>query len=121
MLHRAGLDRAVAVLPEAEQTFFEQFLLAQCPEGGVGPSDDRNARQVEQVRLICLGIDEDTSTESLVRKPPANRRPQPLKNGLARMQEDHIRGVLGLEDGQAVATGWLVALQERPEEIQRPW
>jgi hypothetical protein len=44
VLHRAGLDRAVAVLPEAEQTFFEQFLLLQCPEGGVGPSDDRKGR-----------------------------------------------------------------------------
>ena len=121
MLHRAWLDRAVAALPEAKQAFFEQFLLLQCTKGGVGPSDDRNARQVEQVRLIRLGIDEDTSTESLVREPFADRRPQPLKDGLTRMQEDHIRGVLGLEDGQAVATAWLVALQERPEEIQRPW
>ena len=99
MLHRAWLDRAVAVLPEAEQTFIEQFHLLQCSKEGVGPSDDRNARQVEEIRLICLGIDEDASTESLVREPPEDRRPQPFKEGLTRMQEDHIRGVLGLEDG----------------------
>ena len=121
MLHRAWLDRAVAVLPEAKQAFFEQFLLLQCTKGGVGPSDDRNARQVEQVRLIRLRIDEDTSTESLVCEPPAERRPQPLKDGLTRMQEDHIGGVLGLEDSETVPTAWLVALQESPEEIQRTW
>ena len=111
MLHRAWLDRTVAVLPEAEQTFFEQFRFCQRWEGGIGPSDDQNTRHVKQVRLICLGINEDTSTESLVREPPADRRPQPLKNGLTRMQEDHIGGILGLDDGQTVATGWLVALK----------
>src|SRR5208337_2145562 len=73
MLHEAWLDRAVAVLAEAEQTFFEQILLAQCPERGVGLSDDRNAGQVEQVGLIRLGIDENTTAEGFVRESPANR------------------------------------------------
>ena len=91
MLHRAWLNLAIAVLPETKQTFFEQFLPLHAPEGGVGPSYDRSACQVEKVRLVCLGIDKDTFTESLVREPPGDRHPQPPGSSASRKAESGLR------------------------------
>ena len=81
MLHGTHHDIRAFRLAHANQSTDDRLFLGQFTDLRVSLPHHGQAGQMEQVRFVCSGVDENGSPKRIPAQPLAHKLPEPLKTG----------------------------------------